>query len=230
MPSSLLSLALSQFDKIVFMRLFDLRLLGVYGLAGNMAAPFEGLISKISQMVLYPRCAHDFRSNRDTFSLKYYTENTRLLLAILILPPIAGGAAHMIVSVLYPLRYIEAEAIFRAFMLRAAFFSLACPSEDLLIAAGESQVILIGNVLRAIWTVAGSLAGYYCFGFIGFVYGMALSGLPPLVYYLWLQRRKGFLIAKYEFYKVGFIVTVALFSYATSGILWNMWLALHTRT
>jgi len=226
MPSSLLTLALSQFDKIVFIRLFDLRLLGVYGLAGNMAGPIEGLIGKISQLVLYPRCAQDFRANPKTFSLKYYTENTSLLFSILILPPVAGGAAHMIVSALYPARYAEAEAVFRAFMLRAALLSLACPSEDLLIAAGESQVILVGNVLRAIWTVVGSLIGYYCFGFIGFIYGMALSGLLPLSYYYWLQSRKGFLIPKYEVYKIGFITIAAIMSYAVSGVLWSVWLAM----
>jgi len=229
MPSSLLTLALSQFDKIVFIKLFDLRLLGVYGLAGNMAGPAEGVIAKISQMVFYPRCAPYFRANREAFSLKYYTQNTSLLFSILILPPVAGGAAHMIVSALYPSRYAEAEAVFRAFMLRAALLSLACPSEDLLIAAGESQVILVGNVLRAIWTVVGSLIGYYCFGFIGFIYGMALSGLLPLAYYYWLQNRKGFLSPKYELYKVGFITIVAIMSYVGSGVLWSVWLAIGIR-
>ena len=67
MPSSMLTLVLSQFDKIVFLRLFDLRLLGVYGLAANVAGPIESLISKISQMVLYPRCAHNFRTDRQSF-------------------------------------------------------------------------------------------------------------------------------------------------------------------
>jgi lipopolysaccharide exporter len=226
MPSSLLTLALSQFDKIVFIRLFDLRLLGVYGLAGNMSAPVEGLIAKISQLVLYPRCAHDYRANPETFSHKYYTQNTRLLFSILILPAVAGGAAHVIVSALYPSRYAEAETVFRAFMLRAALLSLACPSEDLLIAAGELQVTLVGNVLRAIWTVVGSLIGYYCFGFIGFIYGMALSGLLPLIYCYWLQNRKGFLILKYELYKIGFLAIAAIMSYALSGVLWSMWLAI----
>lgn len=229
MPSSLLTLALSQFDKIVFIRLFDLRTLGIYGLAGNMAGPLEGLIAKISQMVLYPRCAHDYRENRSTFSLRYYTENTRLLFCILVLPPLAGGAAHMIFSILYPTKYIEAEAVFRAFMLRAALLSLASPSEDLLIAAGESQVILVGNILRAAWTLAGSLTGYYLFGFSGFIYGMALSGLPPLSYYWWLQWRRGFLIPKYESYKVAFVILTGSLSYLLSTFAWSLWMTVHGR-
>ncbi len=225
-PSSLLTLALSQFDKIVFVKFFDLRLLGIYGLGSNLAAPFEGLISKISQMVLYPRCAHDYRENRESFAIKYYTENNRLLLSILVLPPIAFGAAHVIVSILYPSRYLGAETAFRAFMLRAMLLSLSCPSEDMLIAAGQSQVILIANVARAIWLVVASIAGYYLFGFIGFIYGMALSGLPPLLYYFWLQRRLGFLIARFEYYKVAFVAALALVSYLGSAMLWRVLVAL----
>ena len=230
MPSSMLTLALSQFDKIVFLRLFNLHLLGVYGLAGNIASPIEGLITKISQTVLYPRCAHNYRSNRNTFSLSYYTENVKLFISILILPAAVGGAAPWVISVLYPARYAEAGAILQALMLRAVLLSLASPAEDLLIAAGEYQVILHGNALRAIWMFAGSFGGAYLFGFIGFVYGAALSGLPPLVYYLWLQHRKGMLIVKYEIYKVGFVGAVAILAQLTSTFIAATWPMFRIRT
>jgi lipopolysaccharide exporter len=229
MPSSMLTLALSQFDKIVFLRLFNLNLLGVYGLAGNISNPIEGLITKISQSVLYPRCAHNYRTNRDTFSLAYYTENVKLFISILILPAAVGGAAQWIISVLYPARYAEAGAILQAFMLRAALLSLASPAEDLLIATGEYQVILHGNILRAIWMFGGSLGGFYLFGFMGFVYGAALSGLPPLIYYLWLQHKKGMLIAKYEIYKVAFVGSVAMLAYVISTFIATLWPTLRFR-
>ena len=99
-------------------------------------------------------------------------------------------------------------------MLRAALLALASPSEDMLFATGEVSIILTGNVYRAIWMVVGSLAGYRYYGFAGFVYGIALSGLPPLVYYWWLQARKGLVIAKYELYKVAFLCGVAACAYA----------------
>jgi len=229
MPSSLLTLAVSQFDKIVFLRLFDLNLLGVYGLASNIAGPIEALISKISQSVLYPRCAHNFRADRTTFALKYYTENVKLFLSILILPAAFGGAAQFVIAVLYPSRYAEAGAILQAFMVRAALLSLASPAEDLLIATGEYQVILHGNVFRAIWMFGGSMAGYYLHGFMGFVYGAALSGLPPLIYYLWLQRRKGMLIVRYELYKVAFVLSIALAAYLASALITTLWPAFRIR-
>jgi O-antigen/teichoic acid export membrane protein len=223
MPSSMLTLALSQFDKVVCLRLFNLDLLGIYGLAGSIAGPIESLIGRISQMVLYPRCAHNFNSDRLTFSLKYYLENKKLFAMILLMPAAVGGGAQFLMTLLYDRRYASAAAILQAFMIRAALLALASPAEDLLIAAGNPQVILFGNILRAIWIFGGSLLGYYLFGFMGFVYGTALSGLPPLIYYWWLQRRDGYLMPKYEFYKVAYMAGAAAFVFAFSSLVMMWW-------
>lgn len=219
MPSSLLTIVMTQFDKVVFLRLFDLRLLGVYGLAGNIAAPIESLILKISNQVLYPRCAHNFRTDRETFPLKYYTENVRLFISILIVPAAICGGARLLIAVLYDPRYAQAADVLQAFMLRAMLLSLATPAEDLLIASGASHVMLVGNLFRALWMFVMSLAGYYFFGFMGFTYGAALSALPPLMYYWWLQRKSGMMIAKYELSKVIFASCVAIGAYAISAVI-----------
>jgi lipopolysaccharide exporter len=217
-PSSFLTLSLNQFDKVVFLRLFDLRLLGIYGLAGNIAGSIESLISKISQAVLYPRCAHNFRDNPDTAAKRYYTENIKLFAGILAMPAAVAGAAHLLITLLYDSRYSEAGSVLQALAIRAVFLSLASPAEDLLISAGQFHVILVGNVLRAAWIVLGSLIGYHFMGFLGFIYGLSLSGLPPLVYYLWLQKSKGMLIVKYELYKMGFALGIGVTSYMGSAL------------
>ena len=70
---------------------------------------------------------------------------------------------------------------------------------------------------------AASLLGYRFFGFIGFIYGISFSGLPPLIYYLWLQSEKGMLIVRYEVYKVAFVLGVALSAHLISVLLWTFW-------
>ena len=217
-PSSFLTLALSQFDKVVFLRLFDLRLLGIYGLAGNIAGSIETLISKISQAVLYPRCAHNFRENPDTAGKRYYIENTKLFAGILAMPAAICGGAHLIITLLYDSRYTEAGSVLQALAIRAVLLSLASPAEDLMISAGQFHVILVGNILRAMWIILGSLLGYHFLGFLGFVYGLSLSGLPPLLYYLSLQKSKGMLVVKYELYKVAFALGVAVTCYVGSAL------------
>jgi O-antigen/teichoic acid export membrane protein len=217
-PSSLLTLSLNQFDKVVFLRLFDLRLLGIYGLAGNISGSLEALISKISQAVLYPRCAHNFREHPDTAITRYYTENIKLFVGILAMPAAVAGASHLIIALLYDPRYSQAGSVLQALAIRAVLLSLASPAEDLLISAGHYHVILVGNVLRTAWIIVGSLIGYYFLGFLGFIYGLSLAGLPPLVYYLWLQNSKGMLIVRYEVYKVAFALGVGLTSYLASTL------------
>jgi O-antigen/teichoic acid export membrane protein len=190
-----------------------LRLLGIYGLSGNIAGSIEALITKISQAVLYPRCAHNFRDNPNTAAERYYTENTKLFAGILAMPAAVAGAAHLIIALLYDSRYSEAGSVLQALAIRAVLLSFASPAEDLLISAGQFHVILIGNILRASWIVLGSFVGYYFGGFLGFVYGLSLSGLPPLAYYLWLQQSRGMLIVKYELYKVAFALGVGVTCY-----------------
>lgn len=219
MPSSVLTLFLNQFDRAIFLRLFDFRLLGVYSLATNIISPVENLITKASQMVLYPRCAHNFRRDKSTFSLKYYVENTRIFVATLAVPAAMGGAAHFLIRALYDPRYAEAAAVLQAFAVRAVLKALASPAEDMLIATGESRLILVANVYRVVWIVAASLLGYQYFGFIGFTYGVALSGLPGLLYYLWLQYKKDLLILKFEMYKIAFAGGVGICAYCAATLL-----------
>jgi lipopolysaccharide exporter len=223
MPSSFLTIVMTQFDKIVFLRLFDLRLLGLYGLAGNIASQIESLVIKISNQVLYPRLAHNFRTDPGSSSLKYYTENVRLFVSILFLPAAICGGARLLIAILYDPRYSQAADVLQAVILRAILLALTSPAEDRLIAAGAFHVMLVGNIYRAIWMFVMSLAGYHFFGFMGFAYGAALSPLPSLLYYSWLQHKMGMLVARYELLKLVFIACVALAAYAVSSLILAHW-------
>jgi hypothetical protein len=92
-----------------------------------------------------------------------------------------------------------------------------------LIAAGAFHVMLVGNTFRAIWMFAMSLTGYYFYGFMGFTYGAALSPLPSLFYYSWLQHKRGMMNGKFELLKLAFIACVALGAYAASGLILAHW-------
>ena len=78
MPSSILTIVLSQYDKVVLARLFNLTLLGVYSVGANMAGQLTGIMVHNARFVLYARCAAYFRSNRSTAAHRYYRENLRL--------------------------------------------------------------------------------------------------------------------------------------------------------
>lgn len=215
-PSSILAFFLNQFDRIIFLKLFDLHLFGLYGLASNVSGPLIGLVEKISRSVMYPRCAHDVRTDRATAHIRFYRNNVKTFLIILGLPAIGAGAADLIVQVLFDPRYTYAGVILQAFLVRGSLISLAAPAEDLLVAAGHTHVVLVGNVLRISWVIPGCLLGYYFYGFEGFLYAGMLETLPALSYLWYLQYRERMMIVRYEWLKLGFLVTTFAVSLAVS--------------
>jgi O-antigen/teichoic acid export membrane protein len=219
MPSSLLTLALNQFDKIVLLRLFDLRLLGLYGVASNIGFQVEALTEKISNLVLYPRCADEFRTNPDSFAAGCYRTTINQVASMLLPAAVLAGGARLLVAILYDPRYAQTGLILQALMLRAAFLALAAAPVNMLMAAGVYRVLPVGNIYRCAATILGALAGYYFFGFMGFVYGTALGGLPPLIYFLWMLRKQHLLIVRYELYRVALFLGVATSAYLISDLL-----------
>lgn len=231
MPSSWISLVLSQFDKIIFLKLFDLKLLGLYGLANAIAGPIDSLVTQANRNVLYARCATNWRDDRSSYRAKYYRENLKLLMVTLFLPAAVGGAANAIIGVLYDPRYAFAAVILQAFGLRGMLMALSGPAENMLSAADDgARVVLMGNLFRVAWVIPAAFFGYHLLGFEGFLYGVALKELPPVIYFFWLQHKNDFLVVRYEASKIAFMATVFLVSSWLGGyflglrpILVNLW-------
>lgn len=219
MPSSILTIVLSQYDKVVFLRLFDLALLGVYGVAGSMIGPIGGLIIKNCRMVLYARCADYFRADRATATARYYNENRRLLALGTLLPAAVAGLSQSIVTMLYDSRYSQAGEILMVFGLVTVFSSFANPSENLLVASGRTQVVLIANLVRLATIPASTLLGYYWFGFQGFLWASVIANVVVLAYLYWEQRRQGLLDSHAEWARAGWALGVFVACLVLSGVL-----------
>ncbi|WP_280152745.1 oligosaccharide flippase family protein [Piscinibacter sp. XHJ-5] len=222
MPSSLLTMLVSQFDKLIFLKLFDIHLLGLYGLAGNMAGPINSLVIRITRTVLYPRCAANFRHAPATVRQTYYSENIKLLALILLLPAMLGGASALLVHVLFDHRYAYAAVILQALAVKVMIDALAAPAENVLVATGTPRPVLVSNLLRAGWVVPGTLIGYHFWGFDGFLYATALQTLPSLLYFLWLQQRRQLVIVRYEAMKLVYVAAVYLVTFVVSNQLMSI--------
>jgi O-antigen/teichoic acid export membrane protein len=189
MPSSILTIILSQYDKVIFLKLFDLRLLGIYGVAGNMIGPITGVITHNARVVLYARCAEYFRSNRESARERYYGENKRLLFFGMVLPALVAGFSGSIVAVLYDSRYELVGHVLMVLGLGAIIAAFHAGSENLLVAYGRTRTTLVANVVRLFSIVPASLLGYYFYGFNGFLW-FNLAATIPLSVYFFTQQRK----------------------------------------
>jgi O-antigen/teichoic acid export membrane protein len=199
LPSSLLYAVASQYDKVILLRLFDLSLLGVYGIASNLNSPTAGVIVHNAQTILYARCAEYFRTDRTTVRSRYYVENRRLLLLGVILPAAVAGFAQSIVAILYDRRYSAAGFILMVLGLGSVIASFQNASENLLVASGRTHTVLLANVIRVGSLIPVTLIGYFLFGFSGFLWFSLLATLPVLTYYYWQQKKLNLVSWKEEF-------------------------------
>jgi O-antigen/teichoic acid export membrane protein len=198
MPSSMLTLVLSQYDRLILLKLFNFTLLGVYSVASNLVAPVLGIIVHNARVVLYARCSQYFRTDRASARERYYRENHRLFAVGATLAALVAGFSRLIVDVLYDSRYTMAGHILMILGLGAIVASAQNASENLLVASGRTHAVLIGNIVRLCSLVPFSLVGYFCFGFEGFLWFSLLATLAPLIYYYREQRRCGLFSAKEE--------------------------------
>jgi lipopolysaccharide exporter len=220
LPSSVITLLLSQYDRLVLLRLFDLSLIGVYGIASNIASPISGIIIHNARVVLYPRSADYFRGDPTTAGERFYRENRRLLYLSVFLPAMLAGCSQLLVATLYDVRYVQAGSILTILGLGAIVSAFHNPSENLLVAAGRTRAVLIGNIFRLAFIVPSTLIGYHYFGLMGFLYGGLLATIPPVAYFFVEQRRLKLLILREEFLRlcVGILIFVVSFSICATAL------------
>lgn len=223
LPTSVLTMALGQFERIIFLRLFGLHAMGQYGVAGSVSGPVDALCLKISQTVLYPRYAAMFRSDPQRLGHAYYQDSRKPMLLIFALPAVVGGAGQHLIDLLYDPRYAFAGFIVQCFMVRAVLTSYLRPGEQLLTALGRAQVQLYANVARALVIVPLVLLGYHLKGLEGFVMALALEPLVGVVYVFWMQHRERLLKLRHEAERV--LVVLALWgsAWVAAELLARLW-------
>jgi lipopolysaccharide exporter len=221
-PSSCLTILLSQYDKLILLKFFDLSIVGIYTVAGNMLAPITGLISHNARVVLYARCADYFRTNRETACARYYSENHKLLLVGVLIPAVLAGAAYPAVSILYDARYAMAGHVLMIIALGAVLLAFQQASENLLVAYGKTHMVLTANVIRVIFVVPASILGFYLFGLFGFLWFTFAATVPLLLYFFYQQHRLNLFRLKPELQLLG----ASLIAFALSFVAAHLFLKL----
>jgi lipopolysaccharide exporter len=198
-PSSILTIVLSQYDKVLLLKLSNLSLVGIYTIAGNILAPVSGVIVHNARAVLYPRFAEYFRSDRSSARARHYSENTRLLLIGVLIPALVAGLGNLFVQILYDARYAPAGHILMVLALGALLSAFLNASENMLVASGKNHFVFVGNAIWLASAIPASFLGFYAFGFEGFLWFNLAARLPSLIYFYYEQRRFGLLGLRYEF-------------------------------
>lgn len=218
LPSSALTIVLTQYDKVVLLKLFNLSLLGLYGLSSNMLGPINGVNLHNARVILYARCTDYFRMDRATARDRYYTENKRLMNLGVALAALLAGSAPALVAILYDPRYAMVGQILTILSLGAIVVAMQNSSENLLVAYGRTHIVLVANLIRIFTVIPATLLGFYFFGFFGFLWFGLIATLPLLMFLFWEQNKFQLLSIKDELRRLSLGLLVFVLSFVASQV------------
>jgi O-antigen/teichoic acid export membrane protein len=114
---------------------------------------------------------------------------------------------------------MQAGSILTVLALGAIIAAFQNASENLLVASGQSRVVLGANIIRIVSLIPAVVLGYHFFGFEGFLWCTMAAALPPLLYFYWEQWRASLLQPLRELAGLGLCTVVFLACLGLSQVL-----------
>jgi O-antigen/teichoic acid export membrane protein len=187
--SSIATFAGSQGDVIILGLLLPSSVLGTYYVAKMLSDAIEFLLERVNASMTLPILSEVIRNNPDKLRNRYY----RFRLPIELVAAGAAGflfaAGELIVNILYDQRYAEAGV-----MLQILSFGLLIYPFQLIRSAftaiGKTHIPAWVSVLQAVSLVTCLSLGYYIYGSLGAIAGIAINRIVPSVAMLVLAHRE----------------------------------------
>jgi O-antigen/teichoic acid export membrane protein len=187
--SSIATFVGSQSDVIVLGLLLPSPVLGIYYIAKMLSDSIESLLERLNGSMTLPILGEVIRINPANLRNRYY----RFRLPIELVAAGSAGfllaAGNLIVNVLYDQRYAEA-----GMMLQILSFSLLIYPFQLIRSAftaiAKTNVVAWVSVIQAFSLIVCLSAGYYLYGPIGAIAGIAINRIFPSIAILILAHRR----------------------------------------
>jgi O-antigen/teichoic acid export membrane protein len=201
--SSIITLILTQTDKLVLARLISLDDFGLYMIAANLAGVPAAFAGSYASRLLYPRFADAWRERPETIKAYFYSNKRLLTLAYMLGVGGSVGAAPLVIELLYDDRYRSAGAYLSLLAIAPllAFTNQAISS--LMTAIGKLQIVLNGNAARLIWLAVIGPPAFLYYGAIGLVTAFATVEVAALLYHWNALYRTGLFSLREELYPLG---------------------------
>ncbi|MEM9421249.1 MAG: oligosaccharide flippase family protein [Pseudomonadota bacterium] len=186
--SSMITLAIKQFDKIYLPRMVGLSDFALYALAFMIVLAFETVIDQYYTRVYYSNISKRMRDGESGPDVYYGCQwRPRLALVFICAGGVFGGKA--LFEVLYDERYLGAGVFFGALVIKCILKVWSQGAESYLLSANKPHAKLVAEVLRLVWVVPGIMTGFHFFGLFGAALGFALIDILVIPYYYFLLWR-----------------------------------------
>lgn len=182
MPSTMLTLAITQSDKLLFARLFSLYNFGVYVLAANLALSFQPFGRNYVLRYFYPLMARTWRENPGGMAALFYAARARIYPVMFGLFGLGVGLAPVVIALLFDHRYESGWIFLSVMLLRTALDLDNFASTQTLMAMSHAKATLHANIIRIILFALALFATYRQFGPLSLPLAQLIAEAVTLVY------------------------------------------------
>ena len=186
--SSMATFVGSQSDIIILGLLLPSSMLGVYYIAKMLADTVEALLERLNSSMTLPVLSEVIRKNPENLKNRYYRFRLPIELVAVGSAGFLFASGDTIISILYDQRYSEA-----GMMLRILSFGLLIYPFQLIrsafVAIAKTNIVAWVSVLQAVSLVFCLSFGYYLYGPLGAIAGVAINRVFPSIAMLILAHR-----------------------------------------
>jgi O-antigen/teichoic acid export membrane protein len=176
--SSMATFVVSQSGTLVLGLLLPASVLGLYYIAKILADTTEAFLERLNSSLTLPVLSEVVRNNPTELNHKYYRFRTPIELVAFTSAGFLFAAGDWIVNFLYDPRYATAGVFLRVLSLGILLYPFQLIRGGF-VASGRPQIQALATVVQAMSLTICIAFGYYFYGPIGAVAGIAGSGLFP---------------------------------------------------
>ncbi|BCH27654.1 oligosaccharide flippase family protein [Mesorhizobium sp. L-8-3] len=188
--ASLLSFLCASFDKLYLGQSIPLALLGIYGIARNVADLPGALISRLGHSLVFPMIAREQDRPRSELRRHLSPLRLKLLLACALAMGFGTAFADYAVRIVYDERYHEAGWMLPVLLIGVWGAILCSINEYALLGVGKPLYGAAGNMAKLACLVVGIPLGLHVAGLLGAIVVLALSDVCRYFLILFGQRRE----------------------------------------
>jgi len=190
--STALTFFAEQADRLILGKLLTLDLLGVYGVALNLADIPRSITLALSGKVMFPAITKLVDQPRSILRAKIIKNRQPILIAFAVGLTLLVSFGDVAIKILYDDRYIQAAWMLPILAL-GIWPRVLCNTgiESALFALGKIQYPAFGQFLRFLWTTIGLWLGFSTAGLLGAIIAVALNDLgfyAAISYGLWREK------------------------------------------
>lgn len=188
-PSSIITLLLMQFDKLILGKTLTVSELGLYFVAFNFSSAAATFSIQYARSVLQPYLSIVYREAPADYKVRYYEKKMKIALLMAFSLGLLSGGSFVFFNVLYDDRYLDAGYYLSILLIMPVMALISYPSEISLILHGKLKMTLIANSIRLLWFSLAAWFGYMWLGVLGLLLSIGLIELLPSLYMIYKLKQ-----------------------------------------